>query len=405
MINNRPESIAQILNRVMNNKKIIDEILDCVIKECAENPNIEKFLLDKAIMGKFSIILQYYIATRDANTNYTFDEITKKYLEIQSNKLSDIIRENISTKGVLTHSFCGAEKELVEKYGFEYKNNLNETTLAKINEIYYCLHFLESFIGANQYLSNQTDHIDLLENQSPLYVCLPGFETVQYAMKFSPERLYNGPLKNLSGYIIVGESKKDFISRTLKNRLTQLDLIDIDGIDFYIENVVEYFCTSNPCIALIDISQVHKIPICVVSYNESTAIELEEYINDKNCEYIDDFFSTSIFNPNIHGKITSQIKFKDMVTLTKHIPPGAISVVSIPDLFQIKQLLARRKGYKDGEIIDYETCIPKEKKIPFQSLAQNAFVSGITLTDINFANNIDQIENTSEENNKGDIKK
>lgn len=74
-------NIIKTIESVLNNEQMIDSIL----KSTLNDPYVKLVpkKIDEIIMNKFSIILQYYIASRDTNMDYSFEEIAEKYSKLQ----------------------------------------------------------------------------------------------------------------------------------------------------------------------------------------------------------------------------------------------------------------------------------------------------------------------------------
>lgn len=212
-------------------------------------------------------------------------------------------------------------------------------------------------LGANEYLADQTSYMDKEEKSIPVYLSAPGYSTIEYAMKQSPEKFFNGPLKKINEALIVGEDKVSFIRRNLISKFNAKGISpDFQDIDIAVNGL----CTQKPCIAFLDISKLKKIPISPVSYNRNGTSTVEEYLKEMDLKYINDFFSSSSFQETKYNT-QKQIGFTDLATLARFIPQDAIQVISIPDIFEIKQRLALKKGFVQGDKVNYETIDVIEK--------------------------------------------
>lgn len=335
------DSIEKTIERVLNNPKMISEILDAVIDELKKTPRIK---VDDLIMDKFSIVLQYYLITRDSNTNYSFSDIYYEYFVLLNTNLNRFpnLKDNILKNGFLTSTFNGHDREYIEKYGFDYFSLVDSREEEEINKGFNSLKNLENELGKNDYYFGGHDG-----DINTIYLSTPGFSTIQYALSKSPERLYNGPLKDNNTKMIVGESKEDYIRRSLIERLGS-------NKDRYLEdvlNVSSIYCTKKPCISFIKISDINDIPISDAYYDKSYCMPLEKFINKFNISYLDDFFSKSIFIPG-NGNLFNQVRFNDMVSLAGMIPRESISIISVPDLYDLKQTLALMMGYNIGDYFE-----------------------------------------------------
>lgn len=252
--------------------------------------------------------------------------------------------------GFLTHAFNGFEKKYIEKYGFDYIDKIDSKEREDVEILKTSVNMLGSTLGVNEYLLDQTAYMDKNERSNPVYVSAPGYLTIQYAMKQSPEKFFNGPAKKLQGTMIVGEKKEDFIERFLISKFKE------KGLSPYLKDIniaINNLCTKKPCIAFFDISKLKKIPVSPVAFNRNGTNSLEEYIKQIDIDYINDFFSSSIFQESKHS-VKKQIAFSDLATLARFIPNDAIQIISIPDIFELKQRLAQKKGFEVGDKVDYE---------------------------------------------------
>lgn len=80
-------NVIEIIEKVLNNEQIIDSILESILNDPYIKVVPKK--IDEIIMNKFSIILQYYIASRDTRVDYSFEEICEKYSGLQEKIFSE----------------------------------------------------------------------------------------------------------------------------------------------------------------------------------------------------------------------------------------------------------------------------------------------------------------------------
>ena len=334
-------TLVSTLNKVFGNKKFLQTII--------ENNAIFDANLFEARLSK---VLCYYIATRDTNTSYTYAEIEAKFDEIANKPMSDKqLRENVIDNGFLTHSFNGYKKSRIEKYGIDYFKKLNLREKNATRSIRRDLNFLEQEIEKSKFLVNQPQ-----ENE--IFICSPGTKTIFYSCQNAPERLYRGPLHQEEGKelpIVLGETKESYYFRVIEKKIhSKYEDRNSEEYKKAIEaakRVVEYYCSKSPSFALLDISKLKKMHVNTVYFNENSSYELQEFISNQTMGKVKDFFSRD------ERDYTERNNMGDLSTLSTYIPKDAVSgIVDIIDYFDLKQLFARMRGRKEGELIDYNTC-------------------------------------------------
>lgn len=201
---NNSKELTNSLNKIFSNRNFILNLIN-------NEENVEQGL---------SIVLKYYIATRDTNTNYNYVQIRDMYeiisqkflsteLDLKSSfssgksvktltlkqcstmELEDIIEQfriNIIDKGFLTHSFNGNKKNLIQKYGLGYSSNkLTAEEKKQIDRRRKSLLYLEKILGTSSFFKSQQEnkcYSDII------YLTVPGGKTIHYSLSNSPERLY-----------------------------------------------------------------------------------------------------------------------------------------------------------------------------------------------------------------------
>lgn len=334
-------TLISTLNKVFRNKKFLQTII--------ENETLFDSNLFEARLSK---VLCYYIATRDTNTSYTYPEIEAKYNEIAEKPINDkSLRDNVIENGFLTHSFNGYKRERIQKYGLNYFKNLNMLERSKIREMRRDLNYLESVVEKSKFLVNEP-------KENEIFVCSPGTKTIYYSCQNAPERLYRGPLNQEEGNelpIILGETKKSYFLRVLEKKIH--DKYEDRNSAEYIKameaskRVVEYYCSQSPSFALLEIAKLRTMPVTTVSFSENSSYKLQEFISNQTFSKIKHFFSRD------ERDYTEKNNMGDLSTLASYIPQDAITgIVDIIDYFDLKQLFAKMRGRKEGELIDYNTC-------------------------------------------------
>ena len=374
---NSAEELSIILNNLLNNKKFLATLM------------IDEEEFDELkIIDKLSKVLCYYIATRDKRTDYTFKEIEEKYDSIENEELKGIYYQNLIENGIVTTSFNGYKKELINKYGFNYNDKISEEQRNNTFNRRKALNKLEEICGRSQYLEIQEKaHIADFENQ--VYLTKPGGSTFFNALMGSPERLYQGPLLAYTedGFgerkpIIIGEKKKTFFKKVLLNEiyptkyLTERNIKNNEIIES-VRTLVENFCSLPPSIALINISRISDIPMSDFYYNAKHSRNLKNMLDMMNFHRIKDFFL-------VRQSEETNTELTNLVTLSEYIPKDSFSIIDVMDIFEMKQLYAKLKGHKVGQLIDYTNC----KYIGEASINQLMSI----LNDIDYINDLDELQ-------------
>ena len=303
------------------------------------------------MIESFAIVFNYYILTRDKNKEYSFDEIRKKYVEIIEKKDSlKKYKENIIDNGYITHSFNGNEKNFIEKYGFEYRDytyNLGHlVNSGKISaEDAYKIKRRENLMKKMEEVTNT--HNEYYTRPYEVFFCMPGESTFEYAFKYSPEKIFNGPLKDIDEPIIIGETKQNFMTRVLEKRISDKELS---------AEIAKEFCSKPSCIAMIKIKELYNKSVYYAStLNEE--ISLKNELENEELNSIEDLLKSG-YARRIHKSkhIFKGVRLLDMAVKKDSVSKDKISIVRIPDLFYLKQLYAKAQGVLEGEKIDYNTC-------------------------------------------------
>lgn len=347
-------NVSDALNELFGNKKFMQSII------IESNYNIE--LIKDALAN----VIKYYITTRDESIDYEYKEIKAKY----SNKIIPIFKDDNSQEmtkegknaiqnGFLTHSFNGYKKERIQKYGLNYMEQVTSEERKEILEARQLLEKLEDYIGKSIYVKNEEEKAsDSSIHDKIVYLTSPGGKTILYGQNYSPERLYEGPLKQFLGFeeeIIVGETKEDYMFRLAKRKIETLVSAKEQKKALEVaKKVINYYCSKNPCFALIDMTNIQDVHMCDLIYDENEAITLKEMIKKQGFRTVDDFYTKDIRHNGVEN-----CNLANLVVLSKDIPKEAVSIVEMMDVFEIKQQVARALGAKIGQTIDYNDCYVK----------------------------------------------
>ena len=289
--------------------------------------------------------------TRDNNVNLDIEDIVGRSRAIQYgrngyykngnfveyNYDKEKIIDNSSTNGFVTHSFNSYIKNKVRKNGLRNSKSKDE-------QLSRDLEYLESKIGRNQFLDNQE-----ASNPNEIYIAAPGQASVHYATNMNPERLYLGPLaqeRETALPIMVGESKKEYLMRVAeKKTLDNCSPEEYKSVLQAYKRVIDKLANDTACIGL--------IPIRNSKYQMKIAYSSGRPENRKYCE------PSQYYSPMAHNGLFLSSSFgnsgqlNDGVTVGETIPGSEIGIIDVMDEFYIKQIIAKEKGIKEGEYIDY----------------------------------------------------
>lgn len=341
-----PENLAQILNKVLNSKALLKDLMSGM-----------EFFDFATIQRRLATILYYYVITRDTQTNYTFDEIERKYYLSEYSFREGITYDHMMLYGVLTHACNGYKKERIEKYGFDYLSKLSSEDSTFLNEIRAKLEKLESILGKNTYtvMSNYSSRIP--EGAQAVYMSTPGTKTIYYSAKRSPERFFEGPANQSpvnEEPIVVGETKYSYTMRVLRKKIKKSLLagkINLSEYGEYLslaEELTNYYCSKLPIVVLLSLEKL-----------KNARIGYQEFRED-DCETLEEFFKINISRIKHRGFFTYEAEdsreFNDMdniVTISSDIPNDAIiGIVDVMDEFELRQLFAKSRGLKIGDVFN-----------------------------------------------------
>ena len=339
------QKIEEIISKVMNDRNFLEGAF-----EGGKNYFPKDFRT--AIKHKLAIVLNYYLITGDTQTDYTFDDILEKFQVLLKNT-SEVELRKIIENGYLTHSFNGSSKEYIQKYGFDYMSKLNEQELNEINKKRERLDYLSKKYGENYYIKEAREIRERKNIEEPtgeeFFYCTPGIDSIQYALEQSPERLYNGILKDSREPMIVGESKKNYLIRCLRKK--------IEPEDYSImEQMVNDYCTFPPYIALLQYEKMKNVPTSVTVFDNNSSHSLSEIVEKLDPKQIEDYFPIGIRRPSMEFlKKHGSYYLSNMVTLAEFTPETEYPMIKMPDMYEIMQMYARTRGLQVGQVFDCKT--------------------------------------------------
>lgn len=329
---------------------------------------------DEKLSNSLNNIICYYLATRDEDIYKSLDIVNKKYEKIAEHTCDDFYYENIFKKGYVTHAFPGSEKRLIEQYGFDFYNKLNNQDKLYYEEIKKGLAYMEQykkclFVHMREIREKRTKELD-----GDFYFTIPGKKTIFYA-NMTPERFYRGPVHDneYSPFpIVVGEAKSLYYERIFKfimNRTRYLewrDPIYLPDNPELVKRTIEHYCYK-PTLAFVSFQNIYDIPIY------SSHITKNSVDQSSKLFY---FISDSLDNAKIQECFTQYDSDKpepsnigDFVTQSSNISLNETTFIDYPDFYDLKQKYYQKRHYREGTIVDKEHS-KKLKKLsePYKSL-------------------------------------
>lgn len=340
--NNR---VIKTIESVFNNENYLLSILDS-----------GNYFDEEHLFNTLSLTLEYYLATRDKNTNPNEEMIRTSFDKLNRGVMTKRQIDNIVNHGFLTHSFNGIEREYIEKYGFDYWDKITRQEQLKILHIRNGLRRLEYEVGKSLFLTYRQEENKQEIVDKELFISVPGTKTIYYA-RHTPERLYLGPIgkDSLDNFpMIVGESKKDYLMRILKyqidHRTRNVELYELYDVA---DTVLDYYTEKTACISFIDIPKMLDKPIYSQYYGEGDGNNLINYYNLMNSGRI---HLCNAFTKETDDSYETPYDMGNWVTLTSDVPYDSLSFANFPDLFNLKQLYLKEKGVPVGTPVEYYTC-------------------------------------------------
>lgn len=342
------------LNHIFNNSE-----------DLLETATLQDTFNEEKLLRMLATALKYYIATRD-ETVHNLQIIQKEYDAISNYAVNGIYEKNIITNGFLTHSFNGIEKDYISKYGLNYHQHLADEESRSLRKTYEKLNTLEDAIDKNGYINSRelTSGKDIVSQE--VFFTFPGAKSIYYAT-IAPERLYMGPLSFEvfpSIPIVVGESKIEYLLRTIRYKLSYRKYVDEaeQRYLFIARDILEKFTASNAGISFVNINDVKDLPFSSIFFFEGGIPRLKKFLaavqETNELNGINTVFTRQL-SDNSENYIVSFVS--NLVTLASYLENIPTSIIDFPDIYSLKQEYAKRLGYEQGKLVDYTTCCPVDK--------------------------------------------
>lgn len=318
------------INRIICNEKFILNVLK------ASHNDLDLFFY------KLGMVYNYYFLSKDNNADYSIEEIIERYDNLLTSGIN--LKEKVIDNGIFTHSCNGNMVEYIKKNGLGSSLNRNY-------ELFTALNFLENKLGiTGEYTKQQSGRLD------EVYFTAPGATSFGYACNFAPERLFLGVLKqerDNSINITYGENKIDYYRKVIYSKFG-------NNIDQEIKRNIEvvlngYFKSSNCIISFPVSSIIESDNIYFETVSEKDHINLKEHI-ERYCNDGYNFFTTNV------GSNSNTNNMDNLIMINTVISPEQLGFLFVPDRYDLIQLIAKNKGLKLGEELDYFSFEPSKKQ-------------------------------------------
>lgn len=287
----------------------------------------------------FAKIFAYYFASGDKNHDYTIEQMDEKMWDLESKGVP------LVDQRYYFQAYNGCYDASYQKNGLDDISSLD----TRVKE---AMETLEREIGKTDKVTAGGD-----DKISRSFVTTDFKMLMRYALDFSPERLWYGPLNDsVNGdmnslksekrtMIRVGEKKSDYIMRIIESKLEGKTEEEKERLRSAGRIIAEEFGTKKPRIAIIPESEIKDFkadfdsdtPNIDKQKPDSTIQELAEQGNA---------FWTLSFENGLDFSYEGGVALYDKVT------PGKFVTVSIPDSYDLMQLYAIERGAQFGDLIN-----------------------------------------------------
>lgn len=207
-------------------------------------------------------------------------------------------------------------------------------------------------------------------------------------MQQSPERLFHGPLNQGKNPlpVLVGERKEDYYLRVAIDKINRnYRLEDQQPIIDNAKKVIAKLCSQRPQMALIPITSKKYSLNANLAVMHGESKPLKEYLNLQSDGDMTSWATTTFFADCLGGNHPSNCS--NLVSTGVKVPASELKFVSIPDSFELLQIMAKQKGLQPGEKFDlYSLEKVEEKELePQQPSVEPAVVEKVNEIELNKA--------------------
>ncbi len=229
MVNKQLAKRVKAIQKAFDDKDFIYQLLKGGLYDLQEN---------------FGEVFNYYLSTQDKNHKYTFQEIQDK-LTIMRYAGNPLIDQRYYFQAY--NGFCEDA----------YRANGLDDISAMDPNVKQAFELLEHELGKTKYgLGGEVSGI----NKS--FITSDAETLMHYALNYSPERLWEGPLKEFKKTpIIVGEKKTEYMMRIIENEISSLPEISEEKKEKIRQAgriVSEAYGSKRPRVAIIPESEIEN---------------------------------------------------------------------------------------------------------------------------------------------------
>lgn len=277
-----------------------------------------------------------------------FENKKNLYKIIQECSHEVIIRQALAE--VFVENFIGRKKQIEERYYFQAFNGCYEKTfrenglgnISGLNEnVVNAFKLLEDELGKTD-MSNSDENVGITTN----FFTTDPFTLMRYALTYSPERLWLGPLgvdivDGVKEPVKIGETKIEYMMRIIEKRLPKH--IDEERKQKIFEAgkiIAEEFGSKRPIIAIIPESEISEYDANFSGKYTMPRDKVKTLADQENMLWTYNMQSGPNFSSSQGIAVYGDIDSSKFVTL------------SIPDMFELIQILGIEKGAQLGDLID-----------------------------------------------------
>ena len=334
---------AKALQKAFGDEEFILKIL----QTCGKITNKTDF------REKFAQIFKYYLCTEDKKHNYSFGEIQDKINELYAQG------QIMIDQRYYFQAYNGCSEETYNTNGLDDISELNP----KIVEAF---ELLESKLGkTTQGVGGEVN------GTHRSYITTDPEMLMRYALDFSPERLWYGPLNEVGASVSfgnpiktsirVGEKKTDYIMRIIEGKIEGMPEDEKIEIRKAARIIADAYGSKRPRIAIIPESEIKDYKADYNSFasnvTEPPDTTILDLANAENPEWVYTLESGSNF------------RYEGGIVVYEKITPDKFESISIPDSYELLQMYAIQRGANYGDLIDPYTGAIRERA-KNQSLAK-----------------------------------
>lgn len=327
-------------------KRVVKKRAKALQKAFDSEKLIQKMIKDVSSPYKikmiFHYIFSYYLCSMDKRCDYSYDEIITKLSEL-CNSGKEIIEQRYYFK-----AFNGVYEETFRNNGLDDISDLDPKLIE-------AMEILESELGKSGKLGYTSG--GKTNGNNWIFVTTDPLMLMDYALFYSPERLWKGPLGDENNIafcklpIEVGENKTEYMMRIIESKIEGKNNEEKEMILQAGQLVCEAYGSKRPKIAIIPESVLKDYEANYNGYNsyDGWKKNLIDLAQDENPSWTYNLDSGPNFRDAYGIAILGKIESDKYLTIT------------VPDYFELAQIYAIQRGANLGDLIDPVTCEIIEK--------------------------------------------